>query len=553
MAESDNLALYRMWRPQTFSDMVAQEQVVFPLRQSVIDQRFSHALLFSGTRGTGKTSLAKIFAKAINCLEPDRGDPCNRCEICLSANDGSLMDINEIDAASHNSVDHIRRLTDEIIFTPVRAAYKVYIIDEVHMLSQGAFNALLKTLEEPPAHAVFIMATTEPHRIPATILSRSQHFQFRRIPAQEIIKRMRAIADKAGLSIDDEALDVIAALSGGALRDAISLLDQTRQLKSDRVGRDQVLAMAGRVPDEFLADTASALIDGRPEDLLLNIQELVMSGRDLTRFAVDLGAYFRNLLVAGISDKPERLIHLQGEDIEKLQSIARKATAQELTDRIVGLAELVTSLRFSPDVRTSLEIGLIRLTSPKGSPAPAPQAREKTEPKPAAAPRKAEIKEPVPPPPDPPAPAEMQEETEEDDLSSPCSTPGSETMATKEGEELLLVVWRDILDLLQKERRFDISLCARPARVLLNEDFFDIRFDNHLFGQYACLNKKESVDLIEQLLLKRTGKAYPVRIALDEALDESVGATAEWPWLIQAREQALSESVPEPYSGPDTP
>ena len=529
MSEADNLALYRLWRPQTFSQMVAQEQVVFPLRQSVIQGNFSHALLFSGTRGTGKTSLAKIFAKAINCLQPDQGDPCNSCEICLAANDGSLMDINEIDAASHNSVDHIRRLTDEIAFTPVRAKYKVYIIDEVHMLSQGAFNALLKTLEEPPAHAVFIMATTEPHRIPATIISRSQHFQFRRIANEELINRMRDIAESIGLAIEEEALEVIALLSGGALRDAISLLDQTRQLTGERVTRDQVLKLAGRVPDQFLSETALALIEHKPEALLTNIQELVMSGRDLGRFVTDLAGYFRNLLVTRVSTAPERLIQMRGEDLDLLRSIADRSTPAELTDFISGLAELQVSLRFSPDIRTSLEIGLIRLSAKKDeTPAarPVPQSPKIPEPK------KKEVKAPTPipltaPPPD-------------------CVSPGRETIETDKGPEPLLHVWRDILDLLQKERRIDISLCARPARVLVNENTFEIRFENKLLGQYACLNKKECTDLIGRLLNQRTGQNYSVRVILDEALDELVGATAEWPWLGQAREQALSKDIPPP-------
>ncbi|MCK9177266.1 MAG: DNA polymerase III subunit gamma/tau, partial [Clostridiales bacterium] len=357
MSSSDRLALYRLWRPQTFSEMVAQEQVVFPLRQSVINGSFSHALLFSGTRGTGKTSLAKIFAKAINCLNPKDGDPCNECEVCKAANDGSLMDVYEIDAASHNSVDHIRRLTDEIVFTPVSARYKVYIIDEVHMLSQGAFNALLKTLEEPPSHAVFIMATTEPHRIPATIVSRSQHFQFRRIPNDEIVKRMRNIADSIDLAIDDDALDVIALLSNGALRDSISLLDQTRQLSVSPISRDAVLTLAGRVPDEFLSETAKAIIHHDPETLLSNIQELVMSGRDLARFVTDLGGYFRNLLVSRVSNEPETLIQMRHEDVALLKEIAGDTSSKELTALIAGLAELQVSLRFSPDIRTSLEIG----------------------------------------------------------------------------------------------------------------------------------------------------------------------------------------------------
>lgn len=543
MSASDRLALYRLWRPQTFTEMVAQEQVVFPLRQSVINENFSHALLFSGTRGTGKTSLAKIFAKAINCLNPVEGDPCNACENCRAANDGSLMDINEIDAASHNSVDHIRRLTDEIIFTPVSARYKVYIIDEVHMLSQGAFNALLKTLEEPPDHAVFIMATTEPHRIPATIVSRSQHFQFRRIPLEEIVKRMRAIAQSVNLSIDDDALEVIAQLSNGALRDSISLLDQTRQLPDERVTRDAVLTLAGRVPDEFLSETAKAIIQHDAELLLTNIQELVMSGRDLARFVTDLGGYFRNLLISRVAKAPEKLIQMRHEDVERLQSVAGDATSEQLTALIAGLAELQVSLRFSPDLRTSLEIGLIRLIADHDLPkAEARQRRAPVEATQDVEEKAKEKKAAVPK--DPPI--------EEERAVTHCVTPSDETIATKQGDEPLLDVWRDILDALQREKRIDISLCARPARVLLNAGTFEIRFDNRLFGQFACLNKKESIELIEQLLQTRAGKRYPVVVALDEELDKAVGATAEWAWLSEAREQALKDDIPAPNNGADS-
>lgn len=557
MTETDHLALYRLWRPQTFSDMVAQEQVVFPLRQSVITGKFAHALLFSGTRGTGKTSLAKIFAKAVNCLNPQDGDPCNQCEICLAANSGSLMDINEIDAASHNSVDHIRRLTDEIIFTPVRAKYKVYIIDEVHMLSQGAFNALLKTLEEPPDHAIFIMATTEPHRIPATIISRSQHFQFRRIKDEEIVGRMRVIADHIELSILDEALEVIAQLSGGAMRDAISLLDQTRQLGKEEVSRDDVLTLAGRVPDQFLSETAKAILDNDPESLLTNIQELVMSGRDLAKFVTDLGGYFRNLLVAGVSDHPERLIQMRGEDIAQLQKLAASSNAAALTGIIGGLAELQVTLRFSPDIRTSLEIGLIQLSS-QGQTAPPPAVRSQ----PAAkreAPAKPDPKpeperEGTPPPPPPPIQREERREAKPVREEGPtvCITPDTESIKTDKGEESLLSVWRDVLEDIQKERRLDVALCARPARIFVNGGTFEIRFENKLFGQYACLNKKECIDLIQKLIHKRTGISYPVLIALDEKVDREVGETAEWPWMHQARDVAFSDELPPPFDEADT-
>jgi DNA polymerase-3 subunit gamma/tau len=368
VAEKEKLALYRLWRPQTFDEVVSQKQVVYPLQQSVVEGTFSHALLFSGTRGTGKTSLAKIFAKAINCLSPHDGNPCNACDICREINNGALMDINEIDAASNNSVEHVRRLTDEIIFTPVRARYKVYIIDEAHMLSTGAFNALLKTLEEPPEHAVFVLATTEPHRIPATIISRCQHYKFRRIPNEAIATRLSLIARDIDLEITDDALESIAHLSAGALRDAISLLDQSRQIAKRPVERDDVLEIAGRVPDEFLSETTASILFKNQELLLVNIQNLVLSGRDFTRFVTDLGAYFRNLLVCKVSKTPEKLILLRDQDIDTLRAVAEKASTSAITSIIEGLAELLVSMRFTPDLRTTLEIGLLRLASKYGNP-----------------------------------------------------------------------------------------------------------------------------------------------------------------------------------------
>lgn len=723
MAETDQLALYRLWRPQTFTEVVAQEQIVYPLRQSVINGNFSHALLFSGTRGTGKTSLAKIFAKAINCLNPDRGDPCNKCDICIAANDGSLMDISEIDAASHNSVDHMRRLTDEIVFTPLKARFKVYIIDEVHMLSVGAFNALLKTLEEPPSHAVFVMATTEPHRIPATIISRCQHFKFRRIPNDEIIERIRLIAKSIDLSVDESALEMIAMLSGGALRDAISLLDQTRQLKTTPITRDDVVTLAGLVPDHFLSETAEAILFKRPEVLLINIQELVMSGRDLTRFVTDLGAYFRNLLVAGVSTRPEQLIQLRGEDIERMTAIAQQTTTTVLTKLISGLSQLLVSMRLSPDLRTTLEIGLIDLLTRFGTETGSEkvlyprshQNQETSLPDPEVVSRKAELgkesdkKQAQEPKSDkgqareraqgsksdkdqaqeraqgsesdkdqaqewaqePESDKEHAQErvlgsesdndqarervqgsesdknqateklgendtktivgkgsqqnnnisvaddvsqqsdsvavsvdnlrqsdrtsiandelwqdyeadipadklrqsdekiineprgeeslhkleddtaadgNEEDAVAQDDSSDGqsSDTMMTAKGEMQVLDVWRAILDDLQKERRMDIALCARPARVYMDGDTFAIHFDAHLRGQHSCLSQTDNARLIKQLLANRVGERVDLRIILDKEHDRLEGDSAEWSWLKQAREQALIEEIPSP-------
>ncbi len=363
-----HLALYREWRPQNFDDVVGQEQVVYPLRQAVISQDIGHAYLFCGTRGTGKTSLAKIFAKAVNCLDPHEGNPCNACEICQGINKGSLLDVLEIDAASNNSVDNIRRITDEIVFTPSQAKYKVYIIDEVHMLSQGAFNALLKTLEEPPAHAIFILATTEPQRLPATIISRCQRYEFRRIPSGKIIERLGKIAEKEKIDISAEGLAAIARIADGALRDAISLLDQCSAGLSGRIEKDDVLRLSGMVQDEFIADFTEALFDQDLSKLLRAVEELQMSGRNIRRFLQDFIRTLRNLLVCKLSQDSSTLPELSDKDLKRLQGLAARISRPALMGLIVRMSALDNDLRWAGDPRTSLELALIAEMNESRSP-----------------------------------------------------------------------------------------------------------------------------------------------------------------------------------------
>ena len=363
-----HLALYREWRPQNFDDVVGQEQVVYPLRQAVISQDIGHAYLFCGTRGTGKTSLAKIFAKAVNCLDPHEGNPCNACEICEGINKGSLLDVLEIDAASNNSVDNIRRITDEIVFTPSQAKYKVYIIDEVHMLSQGAFNALLKTLEEPPAHAIFILATTEPQRLPATIISRCQRYEFRRISPGKIIERLSIIAEKEKIDISAEGLAAIARIADGALRDAISLLDQCSAGLSDHIEKDDVLRLSGMVQDEFIADFTEALFDQDLSQLLRSVEELQMSGRNIRRFLQDFIRTLRNLLVCKLSQDSSTLPELSDKDLKRLQGLAARISRPALMGLIVRMSALDNDLRWAGDPRTSMELALIAEMNESRSP-----------------------------------------------------------------------------------------------------------------------------------------------------------------------------------------
>lgn len=357
------MALYRVWRPMDFDSVVAQQQVVQTLKQAVKNGEVGHAYLFCGTRGTGKTSLAKIMARAVNCLNPQDGNPCNQCEICQAILDNTLLDVQEIDAASNNSVDNVRRIIDEIVFLPVLAKYKVYIVDEVHMLSAGAFNALLKTLEEPPAHAIFILATTDPHRIPATILSRCQRFDFRRIPDTEIVARLKTIATDERITIDAEGLQQIAVLGDGALRDAISLLDQSRLSFPEGITAEKVRGLVGSVNKLFYADLAEAMKQAAIDRVLQMVATMVAEGRDIARFSAELASFFRDILVAKVAPHSPALISGSAEEKAKITALAQIYEQSELSDVIFKLSALMQELRRSEQPRTSLEITLIAISA----------------------------------------------------------------------------------------------------------------------------------------------------------------------------------------------
>ena len=355
--------LYRAWRPLDFDQVVGQEHVVSALRQAAINGSIAHAYLFSGTRGTGKTSLAKIFARAINCPNiSTEGNPCNNCDICQDAIKGTLLDIIEMDAASNNSVDDIRKITDEVLFLPTVAKYKVYIIDEVHMLSTAAFNALLKTLEEPPAHAVFILATTDPQRIPATILSRCQRYDFKRIKSHDMHDHLALIAKDNNINISEDGLLTIINFSEGALRDAISLLDQSRSIYADKViTRDDILNMVGVVSDEFLEKIIYNLVSGNVDELMLSIEKLIVEGGDISRFTSSLAQYLRNLLVYKTSRAPEKILQVNTRTLATLGKLAKVYSTQNLIDDIAFIANLQQELKYSENPRITLEVALIQL------------------------------------------------------------------------------------------------------------------------------------------------------------------------------------------------
>jgi len=353
-------ALYRVWRPQDFKDVVGQEHVTKTLQNALLQQKISHAYLFSGPRGTGKTSAAKILAKAINCEHAPAAEPCNECAACRGITNGTIPDVLEFDAASNSRVEEMRDVLDKVKFAPTAVKYKVYIIDEVHMLSISAFNALLKTLEEPPKHVIFILATTEPHKIPLTIISRCQRFDFRRITAQSIVSRMRLIVGETGVECDEQALQLIARAAEGGMRDALSLLDQAISFSGDRVTIDDALTVTGSVSQGLLNKIAVAFNEKDVAGGLEALEELLFHGKDPVRFIEDLILFYRDMLLYKTAPKlQESLERIMLDDDFRL--LAEKTS----TETIYGLIDLLNKtqqeMRWTNHPKIFLEVAIVKL------------------------------------------------------------------------------------------------------------------------------------------------------------------------------------------------
>lgn len=357
-------ALYRAYRPQTFKDVVGQEHIIRTLKNQIQNNNVGHAYLFCGTRGTGKTSTAKIFARALNCQNSVDEEPCNECEVCKDILSDNIMDVIEIDAASNNSVDDIREIRENVKYTPAKCKYKVYIIDEVHMLSQGAFNALLKTLEEPPSYVIFILATTEPHKIPATILSRCQRFDFKRVTVKDMSTRMKEICDDVNVVVDDRALNLIARNSQGALRDALSILDQCMSFSENDIEYKDVVDLLGTVNIEQLFEMAEYVIKEDTKKCLEILNEFVVWGKDIKNLIDDLIDHFRNLMVCKVSSDLDEIISLPEEIVEQLKAQANTIEVNDIIRILNILSTTQDAIKVSSNPRVLAEVSIMKLSQP---------------------------------------------------------------------------------------------------------------------------------------------------------------------------------------------
>ena len=358
-------ALYRKFRPATFDEVKGQDHIVQTLKNQIKSGRIGHAYLFCGTRGTGKTSVAKILAKAVNCESPEDGNPCNQCASCDEIGKGSSLNVVEIDAASNNGVDNIRQIREEIQYSPTDGKYKVYIIDEVHMLSIGAFNALLKTLEEPPEYVIFILATTEPRKIPITILSRCQRYDFKRITIDTISKRLSELMEVEQTDVEEKAIRYIAKAADGSMRDALSLLDQCIAFYPDQtLTYENVLEVLGAVDSGVFSELLRAIISGNVSECINVLDEIVLQGRELNQFVTDFIWYMRNLLLVKTSDNIEDVIDASAERVELLKEEADMIEADVLMRYIRVFSELSNQIKYSAQKRVLIEMALIKLNMP---------------------------------------------------------------------------------------------------------------------------------------------------------------------------------------------
>ncbi len=510
--------LYRKWRPQTFSEVYGQPAVTTALKNEMRTGRLAHAYLFTGSRGTGKTSCAKILAKAVNCLSPRDGDPCNECDNCRGIDAGSILDVVEIDAASNNGVDSIRELREEVNFSPSIAKYRVYIIDEVHMLSAGAFNALLKTLEEPPEHIIFILATTEVHKLPATILSRCQRFDFGRIPAEEISARLRYVAEQENFSLAEDAALLIARLADGGLRDALSLLDQclsrSRDITTALVA--EATGMAGR---EHLFRLAAAVRTQDSAAALTILHSLYEGSKDMERLCVELIDFYRNVMILKSVGNPDTLIVISPEELADLRRESEALPLESILHIMDVLQRTLDRLKSGVARRVEMETMLLRLCDPRLDTTPESLLRRiealETRPLPtvastsAAAPVAASVEAPAA------VPATSEVTVPAEEPSAPATRPDAST-----GNPVPFPEWVEVLAYIAKQSQ-PLYGVLNDSTAMIDGEQLIILTNNDLFGSLVRSEGNKAVLLgAVQAVLGKPMRIKRGRLANTETKNE---------------------------------
>ncbi len=519
--------LYRKWRPKTFADVSGQPHIVAALQNEVREGRPAHAYLFIGSRGTGKTSCAKILAKAVNCLHPNGGDPCNACENCRGIDDGSILDVMEIDAASNNGVDSIRELREAVNFTPAVAKYRVYIIDEVHMLSDGAFNALLKTLEEPPPHVIFILATTEAHKMPATILSRCQRFDFARIAPEDIAARLQTVANGEGFTLTDEAAMLLARLADGAMRDALSLTDQCLS-RSREIDAEVVANATGLAGREHLYALSAAVREHRGGDALALIDKLYNASQDMSRLCTEWLGFYRELMLCKSVQRPQDIIIATDAELEHLKAEAAQYELAAVLYAMDTLQQACQRLQTGADRRLETEMAALRLCDPTldtssaallsrietlekalkrlsaGLPAATATPPSVPAPTPAAT---SPVSEATPPVQKPVSAPPVEE-------PAPTAPPSAPTEPEQDADERPFVQWRDVLEHLRETCAPLFGVLENTTAVITGTHVI-IYTDNPLFK--VLLSGGNNKASLFGAIAEVTGKRYKLGVRAPQA------------------------------------
>ena len=497
-------ALYRKWRPAAFRDVVGQQAITTALKNQLLHDKVAHAYLFTGTRGTGKTTCAKIFAKAVNCPNRTDADPCNECAVCRGIDDGSVLDVVEIDAASNNGVDNIRDLREETVYTPSEGKYKVYIIDEVHMLSTAAFNALLKTMEEPPPHVIFILATTEIHKVPATILSRCQRYDFKRIAVEDIQARLLEVAGHEKIQLDEPAAGLIARLADGAMRDALSILDTCAGV-SEQVDEALVRKMAGVTDRSYLFELSDALARQDAPAVLTQIASLRQASVDMKRLCDELIVHYRNLMLAAVPGAQNLLNGVSREEQEEYERHAQNISAAQAVQCIKTLCAALDKMGKGVDARIELELAVYELCYPTPVVQAAPAAAASTAHGGATVFAAASVAAPPSSQAFVSAPAPTAPTPQKAPVAAPQTTP--EQSAANQGQETPFEPWAKVLEVMQgKDKLLSAALKGSRAyydgkRVLID--------GSELFLEYMRKNEFSS-EMVKSVLQQVTGVRYPI-------------------------------------------